>query len=102
MRDFDAFTQPVCFAGVANSGITMGPAVPRLPLWMCDAVGASMPDHVMRKHTFPFDGSSTIFAVPFPFGSPFGDSCLPFMLTVMVLFAAYAETANESAASRPS
>src|SRR3954470_15925027 len=102
MSDFDALTQPVWCGGDAKSGMTTGPATPFLPLWMWDAVGLPMPLQVMLKQTLPFEGSSVIFAVPFPLGSPLGVSCLPFILTVMVLLAAIAETANDKTASSPS
>src|SRR3954451_13975345 len=66
---------------------------------MCDAVGLSIPDQVSLKQTLRRDGSSVTFAVPVPFGSPFGVSDLPLSLIVKVLFAALAETASASTAS---
>src|SRR5947207_15908366 len=90
ISDFFAFTQPVCFAagGLLNSGTTTLPALPRAPWWMCDAVGVPMPDQVSLKHTLPLEGSNVSFAVPDPVGLPFGLSCFPVILTVIVLFAA--------------
>src|SRR5437764_12834739 len=89
ISDFFAFTQPLCLAGgVPNSTMTMLPALPRGPLWMCDACGAPMPDQVSLKQTLPTEGSNVSFAVPDPFGSPFGVSCLPVIFTVMVLLQA--------------
>src|SRR5436190_11014465 len=89
ISDFFALTQPLCLAGgVPNSTMTTLPALPRAPLWMCEACGAPMWDHVSLKQTFPAEGSSVIFAVPDPSGSPFGVSCLPVILTVMVLLEA--------------
>src|SRR4051812_41096918 len=97
MSFLSTLTQPECLAAPPKNGITTGPDTPFLPLWMCDAVGVPMPDQVSLKQTLPVDELSVTFAVPFPFGSPFGDSDLPFIETVSVLLAAMADTARNSA-----
>src|SRR4051812_30249218 len=101
--DFDAGTHPVCLAVPPKIGMTTGPATPFLPWWMCEAFGLSMPDHLSVKQTLPFDGSRVSFAVPVPFGSPFGFSDLPLNEMLYVLFEAANDVmANTSSATSAS
>src|SRR5438309_3044245 len=100
IKAFGAGTQPLCLGVPPKIGITTGPALPRLPAWMCEAVGVPIPDQLRLKQTFPDDCLSVIVADPLPLGLPFGDSWPPVILTVKVLLpAAEEETAARSSAA---
>src|SRR2546429_1435423 len=90
----------------APNGTTTGPDLPAGALWMCAAVGLSIP---VRPLNFQqtFVPVIVIAAVPWPVGAPFGTSTAPPSLSVNVVpdaatpgVAAGTTTAPTSAATR--